>query len=116
MLKEELLEVKGLFSETTLLLDLWYYWAENDFWDWAKAILIPKKKPWRSKKNPYTELTKEEKESNRIISSFRIKVENAIGWAKRFWAVTQIFRNKSEKLNDDVIEVACALWNFHLLF
>ena len=116
MLKDELLDVKSIFSETNLMLDLWYLWAEKDFWDDSLWILIPKKKPKKSKSNPNPELSKKEKESNRVISSFRIKVENAIGWAKRYWIVSQIYRNKSEKFNDDIMEISCALWNFHLSF
>ena len=116
MLKDEFLDVKSIFSETSLMLDLWYLWAEKDFWEDSLWILIPKKKPKKSKNNPEPELTLEEKESNRIISSFRIKVENAIGWAKKLSIVSQIFRNKCEKFNDDVMEIACGLWNLHLIF
>jgi len=116
MLKDEFLNKKSVFSESNLMLDLWYLWFEKDFWDNSLWILIPKKKPRKSKDNPEPELTKEEKESNKIISSFRIKVENAIGWAKRYWIVSQIYRNKSETFNDDIMEVACGLWNFHLSF
>jgi len=116
MLKDELLKVKEIFSESNLLLDLWYFWVENDFWNHSLWILIPKKKPKKSKKNPNTELTVKEKESNKIISSFRIKVENAICWVKRYWSVSQIYRNKSEEFNDSIMEVACWLWNFHLVF
>ncbi len=55
------------------------------------------------------------KESNKIIASFIIKVENAIGWAKRYWITYKIYRNKSKKFNDDIMEVACGLWNLHLI-
>ena len=116
MLKDEFLNVKNLFSQSNLLLDLWYQWAERDFWEDCLSILIPKKKPRKSKNNPEPKLTKEEKESNRIISSFRIKVENAIGGAKRYWITTQVFRNKCEIFNDSIMEVACGLWNLHLSF
>jgi len=109
ILKNEFLG-KNVFIETNLMLDLWFYGVKSMFWEIIKWILIPQKKA-KSK-----ELTQEQKESNKVISSFRIKVENAIWWAKRFWAVTQIFRNKCEKFNDIVMELACSLWNFHLAF
>lgn len=107
---------KKVFTETNLLIDLWFYWIVSNFWVDIKWILIPEKKPRKTKNNSDIELTKEQKESNKIISSFRIKVENAIWWAKRFWAITQVFRNKTEKFNDMVMEISCALWNFHLSF
>ena len=116
MFKDEFLNVKSIFSETNLILDLWYLWVEKDFWDDSLWILIPKKKPRKSKNNLVPELTLKEKESNKIISSFRIKVENAIGWAKRFGILSQIFRNKSNFFNDIVMEISCGLWNFHLSY
>jgi hypothetical protein len=39
---------------------------------------MPEKKPRKTKSKPEIDLTQEQKESNKIISSFRIKVENAI--------------------------------------
>lgn len=115
ILKNEFLG-KNVFIETNLMLDLWFHGVVSKFWDTIKWILIPEKKPRKTKNNPNIDLTMEQKESNKVISSFRIKVENAIWWAKRFWAVTQIFRNKSEQFNDLVMELACSLWNFHLSF
>jgi hypothetical protein len=60
--------------------DTWYIG-----WNW---ITTPKKK---SKKN---ELTEEEKEYNRIISSYRVVVENSIAWLKRFWIMSHKLRNR----------------------
>lgn len=116
MFKEEFLNKEGIFKKTILLFDLGFQWVNSDFWTSVLWILIPEKKPKKSKKNPEPELSEIQKESNKIISSFRIKVENAIGGAKRFWAISQVFRNKSEESNDLVMELACSLWNFHLSF
>ena len=116
MFKNEFLDNKWVFLETNLMLDLGYLWFEKDFWNDVLWILIPKKKARKSKNNPEPELTLEEKESNKIISSFRIKVENAIGWAKRYWIISQVYRNKFEKFNDNIMEIACGLWNFHPSF
>ena len=116
MLKEEFPKNKDIFTETNILTDLWYLWIVSYYWGKISWILIPEKKPRKSKKNPEPELTTEQKESNKIISCFRIKVENAIWWAKRFWIVTQVFRNKIENFSDDVMEIASSLWNFYLLF
>ena len=54
-------------------------------------IEIPKKK---RKKNP---LTKQEKKLNRQISSKRAKVENIIGFVKRFKIVADRYRNRRKR-------------------
>lgn len=71
-------------------------------------VEMPKKKPKKK------ELTDDDKERNRKKSSFRVKVEHAIGGAKRYGIVSDVFRNKSEEFNDKVMNVACGLWNYHL--
>ena len=73
-------------------------------------VLIPKK---GTKKNP---LTPEQKESNRIISSFRVVIEHAIGGAKRFRILTDTLRNKIGLFDDLVMEVCVGLWNYHVRF
>jgi len=87
-------------------------WADKAFpKDMAKngnAVLIPHKKPQKK------ELTPEQKEENKVISSFRMVVEHAIGGVKRFRCMTDPFRNKLGK-DDQMIIVAAALWNLHLL-
>lgn len=85
--------------------DTWYIW-----WN---GIITPKK---NSKKNP---LTDEEKETNKIISSFRVVVENWICGIKRFWIVSQKLRNRiygnynTVKMNfkDKVMLVSAGLHN-----
>ena len=68
----------------------------------------PKKKP-RGK-----ELTPEEKESNRLISRVRVKVEHSIGGVKVFRIVADTFGNIKEGFVDLVMETACGLFNFRL--
>ena len=58
------------------------------------GLLIPKK---GSKRKP---LTDGEKESNRIISSFRVSVEHAIAGVKRFGVLSGRFRNRIGRLDD----------------
>jgi hypothetical protein len=70
--------------------------------------LIPKK---GRKKAP---LTREEKEENRCISSFRVVVENAISGMKRFKAYADVWRNRIANLDDHVMRIAAGLWNFHI--
>ncbi len=72
-------------------------------------VFIPKKK---TKKRP---LTHEEKETNKIISHFRIVVENAICGIKRYGCVSNIYRNFNG-IDDKFMLISAALWNFHLKY
>ncbi len=60
------------------------------------------------------ELTDEQKHENRQISSFRVKVEHAIGRVKIFRIVKERFRCHKLFFNDLVFEIACGLHNFKL--
>lgn len=121
MFKKELppnkkVKTDHLFKNYELWVDLGFLGIETDYEGNIKTIVIPEKKPRKSKKNPKPELTEKQQAKNKVKSQFRIKVENAIGGAKRFGAVAQVFRNKKEDFNDAVMEIACGLWNFHLDF
>lgn len=70
---------------------------------------IPKKKP------PKKNLSDADKESNKIISSIRITIENAICGVKRFGAATATLRNKIG-IDDAFVCVCAGLWNFHLQY
>ena len=77
----------------------------------ANVIMIqPMKKP-RGK-----ELTPEQKESNRQISSLRIRVEHAIGGVKRYRIVKDQLRVWKDDFRDKVMETCCGLHNFRLNF
>lgn len=65
----------------------------------------PKKKPKGG------ELTAEEKAQNRAISRERIGVEHAIGGAKVFRIVRDIYRNHKQHFEDLVMETTCGLHN-----
>ena len=72
------------------------------------TVKMPTKKP-KGK-----ELTKEQKEENRKISSFRILVEHAIGGAKRCRIVKERFRCTKFGFDDTVMLIACGLHNFRI--
>jgi hypothetical protein len=74
----------------------------------GNTVIIPSKKPRKG------ELTEAQKAENGVISSLRMVVEHAIVGVKRFRCMTDVFRNKFEK-DDDLVIVAAALWNLHLL-
>lgn len=74
------------------------------------VIIQPKKKP-KGK-----ELTEEEKEKNREISTVRVRIEHVISGIKRCRIVKDKFRNYKKGFKDMVMEIACALHNFRLKF
>jgi hypothetical protein len=86
-------------------------WTDTGFQGILKQhanTLIPKK---ATKGKP---LTLSEKEENRVISSFRVVVEHAIGGMKRFKAYSDIWRNKIQNLDDRVMRICAGLWNLHI--
>lgn len=58
------------------------------------------------------ELSREDKEHNRLISSIRIVVEHVIAGVKRCRIVKDVFRNTTLGYDDLVMELACGLHNF----
>lgn len=73
-----------------------------------KNLLIPKKKP------PGRKLTWDEKETNRIISSYRVVVEHAIGGIKRYRCMSERLRNRKPFIDDKFLILSAGLWNYHL--
>jgi hypothetical protein len=71
-------------------------------------IIQPQKKP-RGK-----DLTREQKESNRRISSYRVRVEHVIGSVKRYRIVKDECRLRKNNFVDDVLLYCAALHNFRL--
>lgn len=88
-------------------------WADSGFQGIQHIhpnTLIPKR---GSKKHP---LTDEERQENKVISSFRMRVEHAIGGVKRYGALSHVFRNKIGELDDLFMEIGAGLWNRHLRY
>jgi hypothetical protein len=69
-------------------------------------VILPFKKPIGG------ELSANEKGANRVIASFRVRVEHVLSSVKRLRIVKDIFRNFCEAFRDQVMEIACALHNF----
>jgi len=78
------------------------YYPEN------AIIKMPQKKP-KGK-----DLSNEQKESNKKISSYRILVEHAIGGVKKCRIVKERFRCRKFGFDDLVILIACGLHNFRI--
>lgn len=71
-------------------------------------IYIPKKKP------PGGQLSTDEKETNKIISSYRVVVEHAIGGIKRYRCMSEKLRNHKPFIDDQFLLLTTGLWNYHL--
>jgi len=67
-----------------------------------------------TKKPKGKELSAEQKQENRRLSSERCSVEHAIGGVKVFRIVTDILRLRSDALRDAVMETCTALYNFKI--
>jgi hypothetical protein len=72
------------------------------------TIQMPTKKP-KGK-----ELTREQKDANKVISSFRIIVEHAIGGVKKCRIVKERFRCHKFGFDDLVMCLACGLHNLRI--
>jgi hypothetical protein len=73
-------------------------------------MYMPKK---RSKGKP---LTADDKEMNKLISSYRVIVEHAIGGIKRYRCVSEKLRNRKPFIDDTFLLLSSGLWNYHLAF
>lgn len=100
--KEEM--ISGIPPDIALWTDTGFQGAKQQH----EKTIMPVK---ATKNNP---LTQKQKEDNRIISSFRIVSEHAIGGFKRFKAASDIYRNRLANFDDQLTEVCAGLWNFHL--
>ena len=114
MLKEEFPPEKAWFQYLQVLADLGYQGIVSGCI--GENIRIPHKKPRKSKKNPNTSLSDEQKRENRALSKIRILVENAICGLKRYNILVHQFRNHRKNFDDDAVGIAAALWNFNLRY
>jgi len=114
LLKAELPPELDWFAAIAVLVDLGYLGMQTDYA--GEQIELPHKKPRKSKKNPDTCLTDEQKAHNKTLSQIRILIEHAIGGIKRYNILVNRFRNYRENFQDDVIAVCAALWNFSLAY
>jgi hypothetical protein len=73
-------------------------------------IVQPKKTP------PGGALTPPETETNRRISSVRMRIEHAIGGVKRYRIVKDKIRLLKDGIRDIVMETCCGLHNFRLQY
>lgn len=68
------------------------------------------------KKTKGKELTQQQKDQNKLIAIVRVKVEHVMSGIKRLRIVKDKIRPWVDDFRDQVMEIACALHNFRLLF
>jgi hypothetical protein len=100
--KESLFEM--IPKEISVMVDTGFIGAQK----LHQNIYMPKKK---TKKKP---LTLEEKEMNKLISSYRVLVEHAIGGIKRYRCMSEKLRNHKPFIDDTFLLLSSGLWNYHL--
>lgn len=69
---------------------------------------MPRKKP------KGRELSSADRKRNKGKSRSRVVVENALAGVKRLRVVSDVFRNVKKNFDDQVMFIACGLWNYHL--
>jgi hypothetical protein len=88
------------------MLDLGYQGFNKEYN--CKKLSIPHKKTKKS------ELSDEQKEENKAISSERIRVEHCIGGIKRYRILSERLRIHDFDIYDTILTVCAGLWNFYL--
>ncbi len=87
-------------------------WVDSGFQGLDKetqaTVMIP------SKKSKNKLLTKKQKQDNYLISGLRVCNEQAIGGMKRLRSTTDVLRNKSDLIADQLMLNAAGIWNFYL--
>lgn len=114
LLKMELNKSQDWFKKIKVYVDLGYVGIKKDYLS-SSSILIPHKKPRKSKNNPKPSLTKQQKQENKILAKTRVFVEHVIGGIKIFRCLSDRFRNHIKLLEDIFIGISSAIWNFKIL-
>lgn len=112
LLELDLPASSNILNWCKVLVDLGYLGIDKYYE--IKELLMPNKKPRKSKQNPEPKLSEDQKAFNKGVSSIRIAVEHAIGGLKQLGILVQVFRNRLEDFDDLVIEIAAGLWNLKL--
>ena len=113
-LKQEFPPEVDWFADSNVRVDLGYLGIRSD--SRGDRIDIPTKKPRKSKKNPNSHLSEDQKAANTALSHVRIFIEHAIGGMKRYTILVHVFRNRQADFEDDAVGICAGLWNFALSY
>lgn len=92
-------------EEMPIEVDLGFQGLQNEF----VTIEVPHKKPRGA------ELSAQQKLENQALSRRRVRCEHALGGMKCYQAVSAVYRNPIEDLDDQFMLMAAGLWNFYLM-
>jgi hypothetical protein len=51
---------------------------------------------------------------NRLVAKVRVRAEHAIAGIKRLRCLTDVYRNRRQAMEDQLMVVGCGLWNLQL--
>jgi hypothetical protein len=106
MFSEEFPPEQAWFKHFRARVDLGFSGFERDYL--CTELLLPHKRKKRQ------ELSKEQKDENRLRASERISVEHAIGGMKRYRILSDRLRVHDVELYNVILGVCAGLWNFYL--
>lgn len=107
MFKEEFPPGQPWFKHFRVRVDLGFLGIERDYV--CKELLLP------NKKKKQQELSKEQKDENKLRARERIYVEHAIGGMKRYRVLSERLRVHDVELYNVILGVCAGLWNFYLI-
>jgi len=105
------------FENLTVALDMGYLGFKTTYPDTKESLVPIRRLPRRGKNLLKTEeelFPQAAKDYNTMVSKIRVFVENAIGGAKRFFALVNRCRNRLAAFRDGALLVAAGIWNLHL--
>lgn len=112
LLKKEFPPGKSWFKKHKVLFDLGFVGVEKYYE--IKELVIGKKKPYKTKKNPNVKLSEDQKQKNSQISRERIFVEHAIGRMKKFRILKNRCRLKCDVMKNRIVGICAGLSNYDL--
>ena len=112
ILKKEFPPEKKWFKNHKVLFDLGFVGVEKYYK--IGELVIGKKKPYKTKRNPDAKLSEEQKAKNTKISQDRIYVEHAIGRMKKYRILKNRCRLKCIVMKNRIIGLCAGLSNYDL--
>ena len=101
------------FYKAQVWLDLGFYGADKDYGGESR-IMLPHKRPRKSKNNPSPKLTEAQVKHNLHHARTRVPVEHAIGGMKSFHCLTHRIRNHLDSIIDSIFWLPAGLWNLKI--
>lgn len=102
------------FMNKIVHVDLGFYGAKREYL-FSDNIVMPHKKPRKSKLNPKTELSSDQKVENKLRAGKRIFVEHSIGGIKTFHCLANRVRSHDPIFIDNISWLSAGLWNFKIM-